>query len=89
MTNGVIIDAESGLLLIAVVGYQPNEYTNTHARAHTHLCMLSLSRSLSLTHFYFLQVLLGALMYINLPPQLMNFTQTFLSRPFLLYARSI
>lgn len=44
MTNGVIIDAESRLLLIAMVGYRPNEYTNTHINAHTHtvpsLCLL-------------------------------------------------
>lgn len=36
VTNGVIIDAESRLLLIAMVGYRPNEYTNTHINAHTH-----------------------------------------------------
>lgn len=52
MTNGVIIDAESGLPLIAVVGYHPNECTNTytHARALTYACIQTHFPSLSHTH---------------------------------------
>lgn len=88
MTNGVIIDAESRLLLIAMVGYHPNEYTNTHINAHTHTQFPpSVSCSHTNTHkhtptFSFFQVLGGALMHINLPPQLINLlTQTSPSQP--------
>lgn len=78
MTNGVIIDAESGLPLIAMVGYQPNERTKTHRHIHTlshvFLCAhwhappppLSLPPSLT-HHFHLLRALTGALMRINLP----------------------
>lgn len=66
MTNGVIIDAESGLPLIEMAGYQPNESANTYT-THMHVHMLTLS--LTHTHFHFFQALIGALMHINLPPQ--------------------
>lgn len=87
MTNGVIIDAESRLLLIAMVGYRPNEYINTHINAHTHtvpsLCLLlTYEHTQTHTHIFIFQVLGGALMHINLPPQLINLlTQTSPSQP--------
>lgn len=59
VTNGVIIDADSGLPLIAVVGYRPNECANTlrydtYACMHAHwLCPVSWSHTLTNTHTHF------------------------------------
>lgn len=91
MTNGVIIDAESGLLLIAMAGYRPNECSNvhtphtgmhTHARTHSPSVFLSQTLTHIHTHFHFFQALVGALMHINLPHQLINLlTQASLTSP--------
>lgn len=75
MTNGVIIDAESGLPLIAMVGYQPNECTNTHTPhlyMQAHMDTHSLSPSVSPSHT--ISSLLGShrCTYAHKPPTSAN-----------------